>query len=194
MGLESYQARYTYQLTDWTERVYKKRGIDYVIVPGTTIDDSEAIVTGQVLDAHGRSYFGMSQMMNLVQMMKAGEVTKEDIVDEFNQDIANLVEGVTKLSGIKFNSKKQEQAENFMKMFISMAKDIRVILIKFADRLHNMSTLDYLSIQKQQRIAIETKEVYAPLAHRLGMNNVKTQMEDLVLKTCLLYTSDAADE
>ena len=80
MGLESYQARYTYQLTDWTERVYKKRGIDYVIVPGTTIDDSEAIVTGQVLDAHGRSYFGMSQMMNLVQMMKAGEVTKEDIV------------------------------------------------------------------------------------------------------------------
>jgi len=80
MGLESYQARYTYQLTDWTERVYKKRGIDYVIVPGTTIDDSEAIVTGQVLDAHGRSYFGMSQMMNLVQMMKSGEVTKEDIV------------------------------------------------------------------------------------------------------------------
>ena len=80
MGLESYQARYTYQLTDWTERVYKKRGIDYVIVPGTTIDDSEAIVTGQVLDAHGRSYFGMSQMMNLVQMMKAGEVTSEDIV------------------------------------------------------------------------------------------------------------------
>ena len=80
MGLQSYQARYTYQLTDWTERVYKKRGIDYVIVPGTTIDDSEAIVTGQVLDAHGRSYFGMSQMMNLVQMMKSGEVTKEDIV------------------------------------------------------------------------------------------------------------------
>ena len=70
MGLESYQARYTYQLTDWTKRAYDKRKIDYVIVPGDTIDDSEAIVTGQVLDAHGRSYFGMSQMMNLVQMMK----------------------------------------------------------------------------------------------------------------------------
>jgi len=80
MGLEPYEGRYTLQLTDWTERAYKKRGIDYVIVPGTTIDDSEAIVTGQVLDAHGRSYFGMSQMMNLVQMMKSGEVTKEDIV------------------------------------------------------------------------------------------------------------------
>ena len=66
MGLESYQARYTYQLTDWTERAFKKRGVDYKIVPGKTIDDSKAIVTGQVLDAHGRSYFGMSQMMNLV--------------------------------------------------------------------------------------------------------------------------------
>ncbi len=80
MGLEPYEGRYTLQLTDWTERAYKKRGIDYVVVPGTTIDDSKAIVTGQVLDAHGRSYFGMSQMMNLVQMMKAGEVTKNDII------------------------------------------------------------------------------------------------------------------
>ena len=80
MGLEPYEGRYTLQLTEWTERVYKKRGIEYVIVPGTTIDDSKAIVTGQVLDAHGRSYFGMSQMMNLVQMLKAGGVTSEDII------------------------------------------------------------------------------------------------------------------
>src|SRR6056300_170729 len=80
MGLEPYEGRYTLQLTDWTERVYKKRGIDYVIVPGTTIDNSKAIVTGQVLDAHGRSYFGMSQMMNLVRMMKNGEITSEDVV------------------------------------------------------------------------------------------------------------------
>ena len=111
------------------------------------------------------------------------EVSKTDLVDYFNTDIAHLVEGVTKLSDIKFNSKKQEQAENFMKMFLSMARDIRVVLIKFADRLHNMSTIDYLSKQKQERIAIETKEVYVPLAHRLGMNNVKISMEDLVLKT-----------
>ena len=80
MGLEPYEGRYTLQLTDWTERAFKERGIDYVVVPGTTIDDSKAITTGQVLDAHGRSYFGMSQMMNLVQMMKAGEVTSDDIV------------------------------------------------------------------------------------------------------------------
>ena len=80
MGLEPYEGRYTLQLTDWTERAFKKAGVEYVIVPGTTIDDSKAIVTGQVLDAHGRSYFGMSQMMNLVQMMKAGEVTSKDII------------------------------------------------------------------------------------------------------------------
>ena len=80
MGLESYQARYTYQLTDWTKRAYDKRGIKYEIVPGDTIDDSEAIVTGQVLDAHGRSYFSMSQMMNLVKMLKAGEITSNDAI------------------------------------------------------------------------------------------------------------------
>ena len=80
MGLEPYEGRYTLQLQEWTERVYKKRGIDYVVVPGITIDDSKAIVTGQVLDAHGRSYFGMSQIMNLVQMMKAGEITSDDAI------------------------------------------------------------------------------------------------------------------
>ena len=80
MGLEPYEGRYTLQLTDWSERAYKKRGIDYVVVPGTTIDESKSIVTGQVLDAHGRSQFGMSQMMNLVQMMKAGEITSNDII------------------------------------------------------------------------------------------------------------------
>jgi glycosyltransferase involved in cell wall biosynthesis len=80
MGLEPYEGRYTLQLTEWSERVFKRRGIEYVIVPGTTIDNSKAIVTGQVLDAHGRSYFGMSQMMNLVRMMKNGEITSEDAV------------------------------------------------------------------------------------------------------------------
>ena len=93
MGLEPYEGRYTLQLQDWTERAFKKRGVDYVVVPGTTIDDSKAIVTGQVLDAHGRSYFGMSQMMNLVTMMKAGEVTSDDVVffeDMFQPGIESL--------------------------------------------------------------------------------------------------------
>ena len=80
MGLEPYEGRYTLQLQEWSERAFKRRGIDYVIVPGNTIDDTKAISVGQVLDAHGRSYFGMSQMMNLVQMMRNGECTGEDVV------------------------------------------------------------------------------------------------------------------
>ena len=110
-------------------------------------------------------------------------ITKEDIIDTFNQDIAELVEGVSKLSGIKFNSRQEKQAENFMKMFLSVAKDLRVIIIKFADRLHNMNTIDHLPRIKQRRIAIETRDVFAPLAHRLGMNQLKTELEDLVFKT-----------
>lgn len=80
MGLEPYNARYTLQLTDWNVEVFKRRGIDFVVVPGETLDASKQIVTGQVLDAHGRSYFSMSQMMNLVKMMREGEVTSEDVI------------------------------------------------------------------------------------------------------------------
>ena len=80
MGLEAYNARYTLQLTEWNKRVFERRGIDVVYVPGETLDNSQKIVTGQVLDAHGRSYFGMSQMMNLVKMMQKGEVTSEDVI------------------------------------------------------------------------------------------------------------------
>ena len=93
MGLESYEARYTLQLTEWNRRVFDRRGLDVVYVPGTTIDNSQAISVGQVLDAHGRSYFSMSQMMNLVQMMKNGEVTNEDVVyfeDMFQPGIESL--------------------------------------------------------------------------------------------------------
>ena len=80
MGLEPYKARYTLQLTEWNERVFKRRKIDYVIVPGDTLDTKQQIVTGQVLDAHGRSYFGMSQLMNLVKLMKEGKVTSNDVI------------------------------------------------------------------------------------------------------------------
>jgi len=93
MGLESYEARYTLQLTEWNRRVFDRRGLDVVYVPGTTIDNSQAISVGQVLDAHGRSYFGMSQIMNLVQMMKNGEVTSEDVIyfeDMFQPGIESL--------------------------------------------------------------------------------------------------------
>jgi hypothetical protein len=93
MGLESYEARYTLQLTEWNRRVFDRRGLDVVYVPGTTIDNTQAISVGQVLDAHGRSYFGMSQMMNLVQLMKNGEVGGEDVVyfeDMFQPGIESL--------------------------------------------------------------------------------------------------------
>ena len=93
MGLESYEARYTLQLTEWNKRVFDRRGLNVVYVPGTTIDNTQAISVGQVLDAHGRSYFGMSQMMNLVQMMKNGEVTNEDVIyfeDMFQPGIESL--------------------------------------------------------------------------------------------------------
>ena len=110
------------------------------------------------------------------------DVTRENIVELFNEDIATLVEGVSKLSGIKFSSRQEKQAENFMKMFLSVAKDLRVIIIKFADRLHNMSTINYLPLIKQRRIAIETRDVFAPLAHRLGMNKLKMELEDLILQ------------
>jgi len=93
MGLESYEARYTLQLTEWNRRVFDRRGLDVVYVPGITIDNSQSISVGQVLDAHGRSYFGMSQMMNLVQMMRKGEVTSEDVIyfeDMFQPGIESL--------------------------------------------------------------------------------------------------------
>ena len=108
--------------------------------------------------------------------------TRDDVAKEFSEELANLVEGVTKLSDIKFRSEEDKQAVNFRKMLLSVADDIRVIIIKFADRLHNMRTLEHLPAVKQRRIARETRDVYAPLAHRLGMYRIKSEMEDLIFK------------
>ena len=107
------------------------------------------------------------------------DITYEILLNDFGEDIADLVNQVSKLSGIKYRNIERRQAENFMKMFLSISKDLRVIIIKFADRLHNMKTLNFLPKDKQQRIALETLELYAPLAHRLGMNKIKMEFEDL---------------
>ncbi len=110
------------------------------------------------------------------------EVGLEDVEKRFGREVAGLVEGVTKLSGLHFDRRETVQAENFRKMLLSMSRDLRVIFIKLADRLHNMRTIGALRPDKQTRIAIETRDIYAALAHRLGMATIKRELEDLSLK------------
>ena len=108
--------------------------------------------------------------------------TEEDIRREFGEEVLSLVSGVTKLDKLEFKSQEEEEAENFRKIFLAMAKDIRVIIIKLADRLHNMRSLNYLSQERQRKMSRETLDIYAPIAGRLGISQVKCELEDLCLK------------
>ncbi len=109
--------------------------------------------------------------------------TIDDIRAEFGDEIAKLVEGVTKLTRVQFQSREHAEAENYRKLIVAMAEDVRVILIKLADRLHNLRTIEYMGKQTQVRKARETLEVYAPLAHRLGIHALKWELEDLAFQT-----------
>ncbi len=109
-------------------------------------------------------------------------LTHADIAKQFGESVANIVEGVTKLTRVQYTSKEDEQMENLRKMLMAMSKDIRVILIKIADRLHNMRTMEYQTTEKQRIKSLETMEIYAPIAHRLGMQKAKWELEDLALK------------
>src|SRR5215207_2515801 len=110
------------------------------------------------------------------------EITKTEISRNFGKPVAELVDGVSKLDKIEFETQEKAQAENFRKMLLAMARDVRVILIKLADRLHNMRTLDTLPQEKRRRIARETVEIYAPIANRLGLNSIYQELEDLAFK------------
>ena len=109
-------------------------------------------------------------------------VTEQQVEEEFGSEVATLVSGLTKIAKIHFETRAQAQAENIRKMIVAMSQDVRVVLIKLADRLHNMRTLDHQKPEKQKRIAQETLDIYAPLANRLGLNRVKTELEDLCLR------------
>jgi len=127
----------------------------------------------------------------LHDVLEDTQTTKDHLAREFGPEIAELVDGVTKISKLAFTSREERQAENFRKMLVAMARDIRVLMIKLADRLHNMRTLHYLPPERAAKVAQGTLDIYAPLAHRLGMAKVKAELEDLALKA--LHPEDYED-
>ena len=148
---------------------YRRSGDPYIIHPLAV----SKILADMHMDAQSL------QAALLHDVIEDTGVSKEALADAFGTTVAELVDGVSKIGAIKFESKAEAQAENFRKMVLAMTKDIRVVLVKLADRLHNMRTLGVLHPQKRRRIALETLEIYAPIALRLGMNNVRIELEDL---------------
>ena len=154
------------------EGQYRKNKENYIVHPV-----SVAIILANIpVDTHTI----MAALLH--DVLEDCECEINEIETPFGEDVLKLVQGVTKLGQFQFASKEDRQAENFRKMFLAMADDIRVIMLKLADRLHNMQTLHFMKPEKQTRIAAETLEIFAPLANRMGMGKLRSELEDLSLK------------
>ena len=160
---------FAYQLH---EGQYRASGEAYIAHP--------VAVAGLLRDLGGSSVMIAAGFLH--DVVEDTDVTADEIESRFGSEVRRLVEGVTKLSKFNFSSKTERQAENFRRMFLAMAADIRVIVVKLADRLHNMRTLEHLPREKQRSIALETREIFAPLANRLGIGRFKWELEDLAFK------------
>ncbi len=151
------------------EGQYRRSGDPYIVHP--------LAVSKILAEMHMDSQSVQAALLH--DVIEDTHVSKDALTEAFGEIVAELVDGVSKIGAIKFESKAEAQAENFRKMMLAMTKDIRVILVKLADRLHNMRTLGVLHPTKRRRIALETLEIYAPIANRLGMNNLRVELEDL---------------
>lgn len=154
------------------EGQYRASGEPYIMHP--------VAVAGLLRDLGGGSALVAAGFLH--DVVEDTEITLEELEQRFGKEVRLLVEGVTKLSKFNFSSKTERQAENFRRMFLAMAQDIRVIVVKLADRLHNMRTLEHLADNKRRIIALETREIFAPLANRLGIGRFKWELEDLAFK------------